>query len=125
MLNVNYQPLSISNSLAYEVRALESALDSITTYNVKNILVEWFPKRWSSLHSIDRGNEMLERLCDMGYTIYHYDLRMEYPNTGLRQKNIGQTSMWEIPKDKVKDLNNWLNTRAGYGEANLWITKDY
>jgi hypothetical protein len=82
MLNVKCRIPKLAYKIAYEVRALESALSSITTYNVANILVEWFPKRWSNLHSVEQGTEMLERLCDLGYKIYHYDLRMEYPNEG-------------------------------------------
>jgi len=102
----------------YEVRGLESAFSSLQKYNVKNILVEWTPRRWHSLHNVDRGTQILEQLYDLGYSIFHYNLRMEYPKEGLESINYQHGSAWKIPRSKLAHLNDFL-TKAGYGEANL------
>jgi gamma-glutamylcyclotransferase (GGCT)/AIG2-like uncharacterized protein YtfP len=97
---------------------------AISKYNVKNILVEWSPKRWGNLHNLDRGTQVLEQLNDLGYTVYHYELRMEYPQSGLQVKEVPVVGkIYEIPRDKFAHLNEFLAT-AGYGEANLWIVKN-
>jgi len=107
----------------YEVRGIESAWSAIQKYNVKNILVEWTPKRWNGLHSVQKGTQILEQLYDLGYTIRHYDLRMEYPRDGLSKIAYPKGNAWEIPRSKLGYMNEYLNTK-GYGEANLWIRKE-
>jgi hypothetical protein len=91
---------------------------------VKNILVEWTPKRWSGLNSVDKGTQMLEQLYDIGYTIRHYDLRMEYPKEGLETIDYKTGKAWEIPRSKLGHLNEYLTTKASYGEANIWFSKE-
>jgi len=108
----------------YEVRALESAWSSLQKYNVKNILVEWTPKRWNGLHNLDKGTQMLEQLYDIGYTIRHYDLRMEYPKEGLATISYKSGMAWEIPREKLSHLNQYLTNQASYGEANIWFSKE-
>ena len=110
----------------YEVRALESAFEALRTHDVGNILIEWAPKRWGSLHPIQSGTQILEQIYDLGYRIYHYDLRMEYPQTGLTMQEFpGRVRAWEIPRQKLGHMNDYLAKEASYGEANLWITKEY
>ena len=86
--------------------------------------MEWTPKRWSGLNSVDKGTQMLEQLYDIGYTIRHYDLRMEYPKEGLETIDYKSGKAWEIPRSKLAHLNEYLTTKASYGEANIWFSKE-
>jgi hypothetical protein len=119
---VMYSPVK-----AYEVRALLSALPALKKYYVPNILVEWFPKRWKwSNVSVDQGSVLLETLSDMGYRIFHYNLRLEYNVTNLSKLMTKAGYIWEIPRDKIRHMHSFLmdNNQVKYGEANLWLSKD-
>jgi len=69
-------------------------------------------------------DELLEKLYDTGYTIRHYDLRMTLPqpDVALPEESfpvIGRT--WEVPRDKIRAMNDFLKNKDAYGEANLWL----
>eukprot|EP01114_Cavostelium_apophysatum_P007584 TRINITY_DN1971_c0_g1_i1.p1 TRINITY_DN1971_c0_g1~~TRINITY_DN1971_c0_g1_i1.p1 ORF type:complete len:391 (-),score=64.47 TRINITY_DN1971_c0_g1_i1:58-1230(-) len=106
----------------YEVLAIESAESVFKNHNILNILVEWFPDRFP--HGIERGTKLLEDLCDRGYKIRHYDLRFKLPQQWVTEETwpIGGKT-WLIPKDRIKDVNEFLK-KDSYGEANLWISKE-
>jgi len=103
----------------HEIRALESAHELIKNNRVENILVEWSPSRWSKVgKTLDDGVKELEYLSSLGYVVRHYDLRMTYPQAGLKMDVFpfaGRT--WVIPHDKLRDLTK----SVAYGEANLWF----
>jgi len=108
----------------YEVLAIESAEKVFSKHSVQHILVEWSPKRWP--HSLERGTRLLESLYDKGYKIRHYNLRMYLPIPDIAKAKeemplVGP--VWEIPRDKLGAMNEYLS-KNGYGEANMWITKD-
>jgi len=106
----------------YEVLAIESAKELFDKYEVKNILVEWFPARFP--HGPERGTKLLEDLVDKGYKVRHYDLRFQLPREWCQEEVFpiaGRT--WLVPRDKLKDMNEYL-MKANYGEANLWISKE-
>jgi len=107
----------------FEVLALESAEGLFKNYNIKNILVEWFPERFP--HGVERGTKLLEDLYDQGYKIRHYDLRFNLPQEWVTKEEweIGGRT-WLVPRDKLKDMNEHLK-KAHYGEANLWFSKEY
>jgi len=111
----------------FEIRALDSAIKMLTTRKVENILIEWSPTRWERCGTtLEDGSRWLEKLYDMGYTVRHYDLRMEYPRTGLNEETwpiMGRT--WEIPRDKLRHMNEWLvSGQSHFKEANLWFSKE-
>jgi len=111
----------------FEVKALTSAEHLLTTRKVENILIEWSPTRWPRCGTtLEEGTAWLERLYDMGYTIRHYNLRMEYPRDGLLEYSwpiMGLT--WEIPRNKLRHLNEWLvGGQSHFHEANLWFAKE-
>ena len=62
----------------------------------------------------------------MGYSIFHYNLRLEYNVTGLVKLKTNAGYVWEIPRDRIKHMNEFLmdKRKADYGEANLWLSKD-
>lgn len=106
----------------YEALAIESAQGLFDNYEVKNILVEWFPSRFP--HGVERGNQLLENLIDKGYKVRHYDLRFNLPREWVQEESFpiaGRT--WLIPKNRIADVNEWLKGQS-YGEANLWISKE-
>jgi len=107
----------------FEVMAIESANETLEQFTISNILVEWTPKRWK--HSVERGTKLLEKLYDIGYTIRHYDLRNILPPTIVNEPKvyplIGKT--WVIERNNLSSMNDFL-LNNGYGEANLWISKD-
>ncbi len=107
----------------FEVIAIESAHGIFEEKRISNILVEWTPNRWK--HEIERGPKLLESLYDMGYTIRHYDLRNILPDTlagPMKEFSIaGRT--WEIKRENLGPMNKFL-LHNGYGEANLWISKE-
>lgn len=110
----------------YEVKAIESALELIVKHTVKNIVVEWSAKRWP--HDLQRGTQLLEKLYDMGYTIRHYNLRFHLPIEMIKDQKsidyplIGPT--WEVPRDQLGPMNEFLKSTTLYGEANLWLAKE-
>ena len=107
----------------FEVIAIESAHNIFEQYKISNILVEWTPNRWK--HGIERGTKLLERLYDMGYTIRHYDLRNILPSTIANNRKdfpIAGTT-WEIARENLGSMNEYL-IHNGYGEANLWLSKE-
>jgi len=107
----------------FEVIAIDSADGIFSKYNIFNILVEWTPHRWN--HDVERGTKLLEKLSDAGYVIRHYDLRPTLPDsmtTNFKEFPIaGRT--WEVPRSQLKAMNEFL-MKNGYGEANLWLTKE-
>ena len=88
-----------------------------------NSFVEWGPKRWP--HPWQLGNNVLHSLCNLGYKIRHYELRMELPNTIATHERTDDLvkAIWTIPCDKVEAMNEYLYSTGGYGEANLWLSK--
>jgi len=106
----------------HEVKAIESAEKIFKEHTVKNILVEWTPKWWP--HDIERGNKLLEDLYDSGYSIRHYDLRMQIPPqiATIKQTLPIAGDVWEIPREKLREMNRYLKEKPAY--ANLWISKD-
>eukprot|EP01099_Mayorella_cantabrigiensis_P008025 TRINITY_DN7385_c0_g1_i1.p1 TRINITY_DN7385_c0_g1~~TRINITY_DN7385_c0_g1_i1.p1 ORF type:complete len:400 (-),score=101.02 TRINITY_DN7385_c0_g1_i1:335-1492(-) len=111
----------------FEVKALTSAEHLLTTRKVENILIEWSPTRWPRCGTtLEEGTAWLERLYDMGYTVRHYNLRMEYPRDGLLEYSwpiMGLT--WEIPRHKLRHMNEWLTGgQSHFKEANLWFAKE-
>jgi len=107
----------------YEVLAIESAIGVFEKYEVHNILVEWFPDRFP--HGVERGNKLLEDLIDRGYKVRHYDLRFKLPMEWVKEESFGIGGRtWLVPKERIKDMNDFL-MKDSYGEANLWISKDY
>lgn len=108
----------------YEVLAIESAKGVFDKYTVKNILVEWFPARFP--HGVERGTKLLEDLVDQGYKLRHYDLRFNLPTDWVVHERIHELtgSTWLVPRNRIKDMNEHLMTQS-YGEANLWLSKEY
>jgi hypothetical protein len=89
---------------------------------VSNILVEWFPARWQSIHPVERGTAVLEKLYDMGYEILHYNLRMALPKEQLVEEQIPDVGpAWKLRRDQLHLVQDeWLRTK---GEANFWMRK--
>ena len=109
------------------MRALESALPALKKYRVPNIVVEWFPRRWDwNGISVSRGIALLEQLHDMGYKIFIYNLNLQYDVKELRQIKVGGGIIWEIPREKIAHMHEYLMdpNKASYGEANLWLSDD-
>jgi len=105
----------------FEVYAIQSALQLISNYNVQNILVEWFPGRWTSNHNVEMGTEILEQLGNLGYEVVHYNLRMALPKHELVEESIPDVgTSWKLSQDQLKRINEWLGHK---GEANFWIRK--
>jgi len=106
----------------FEVKAINSAAKVFINHRVENLVIEWSAKRWP--HSLSVGDELLEKLYDTGYTIRHYDLRMTLPQPEVALPEeifpvIGRT--WEVPRDKIRAMNDFLKNKDAYGEANLWL----
>jgi FkbM family methyltransferase len=106
----------------FEVLALESAMSLLSSFTVSNILVEWFPARWQSIHPVERGTAVLEKLYDMGYEILHYNLRMALPKEQLVEEQIPDVGpAWKLRRDQLHLVQDeWLRTK---GEANFWMRK--
>lgn len=106
----------------FEVKAIQSASKIFRKHKVKNMIIEWSAKRWP--HPIADGDRLLEKLYDTGFTIRHYDLRMTLPVPDIANPEesfpiIGRA--WEVPRENLAKMNEFLHTKDAYGEANLWL----
>jgi FkbM family methyltransferase len=106
----------------FEVKAIMSASNIFRRHKVQNLIIEWSAKRWP--HPISWGDQLLEKLYDTGFTIRHYDLRMTLPVPEIANPEesfsiIGRA--WEVPRENLAKMNDFLNTKDAYGEANLWL----